>query len=213
MNPDPYVEFARSVIRIPVAGPPPNNMLVFVRAAALPEYAKPYPLHEWFENEDDESHILRRQFTFSTLYRIDGYAQSKAREYHDNTQVSVTAFLSNLASDNDDSFVSAVDEVEGRIRPEDGALEIRASLAEQDTEALTMRFTFSAWVFTYEPRPEGFPVPHERNWSLEDALRVGERVSGHRPSDSERAKIFDKIKSSGPGGKISDRAFSRKNRP
>jgi hypothetical protein len=191
MNPDPFVEFDRSVIRIPVAGPPPNNVLVFVRASALPENATPYALREWFEGIDDETNVVRRRFTFSTLYKIDGYAQSKAREYRDNTQVSVTAFLSNLACVNDDSFVSAVDEVEGRIKPEDGSLEITALLAEQDTEELTMRFTFSAWILTYEPRGE-FPVPHERNWSLEDAIRVGERVTGHRPSDSDRVKIFDK---------------------
>jgi hypothetical protein len=173
---DNLSELPRGVIRIPVAGPKPNNTLVFVRGF-IPQPDFTY-----------DTELVRAWLSFDTLFRIDGFLQSKVDEYLANTQISITAYIENLACVNDDTFVCAVDEVEGYITA-DGALKGRALIAEMDTEELTMGFYFSAWVLTYEPRPAEFPVIHERKWSLEQAARIHDRVSHGGPSDHDRVTI------------------------
>jgi hypothetical protein len=175
-------ELAHSVIRIPVAGPKPNNTLAFVRGAFV------FP--EW-HGEDTE--IVRRHVNFETPFRIDGFLQSNGDFYKVNTKISIAAYIVNLAATDDGDFVCAVDEIEGSLT-DDGRLQVKAWIAESDEVdvELTFQFNYSAWVLTYEPRAAEFPVPHERKWSFEQAVGIHDRVSPGRPSDRDRVTNFDK---------------------
>ncbi|MDQ1638372.1 MAG: hypothetical protein QOF62_1711 [Pyrinomonadaceae bacterium] len=169
-------ELPRSVIRIPVAGPKPNNTLVFVRGFI----AQPSVV-------DDD--LARTWVTFDTLFRIDGFLQRKADEYLQNTRISMTAYTENLAQVDDGAFVGAVDEVEGYLT-NDGALKGKALIADMDTKVeLTLGFYFSAWVLTYEPRAAEFPKPDPRKWGIRQKGQLNEEMSRGRRTDHDRVTI------------------------
>jgi hypothetical protein len=134
----------------------------------------------------DDTDIVRRRIQFETPFTIDGFLQGNAAQYL-ATRISIAAYIGNLAATNDGTFVCAVDEVEGSLTDK-GTLQVRAAIAERDDDdvELTMVFQYSAWVLTYEPRAEEFPIRHERLWSLEQAARIHDHVSPGRPSDHDR---------------------------
>jgi hypothetical protein len=175
--------YQRSIIKIPVAGPGPNNTLVFIRAwLPVTNYGivTPGGYQTFFGEDEDDTIVLRKQVFFPSLYAIDGFLHADLRSYQDNTIISITGFLSTMDIDDEDSFVIALDQVEARI-DRDGRVQVSAWLAEQEGSHtdLTMAFFFSAYILTYEPQPE-FSVAGRRALTADDA-RIVERVVFGQP--------------------------------
>jgi len=137
---DDLNELARSVVRIPVAGPAPNNTLVYVRAQFPPA------------SDPTTDHVDHKDLFTVTLYRIEGFDQTRADEYLRNTKISVTGFLNFARSVGDQHFVFAIDDVRGTITA-DGHIAIIASTGSlaEDFE-ITYDFWLSAYILTQEPQ-------------------------------------------------------------
>ncbi len=160
------VAFGRSIIKMPVDGPAPNNTLVFIRAW-LPASGSdgeiaPGGITSFFSGEDDTG-ISRKRLTFPSLYAIDQFAHANYDSYKANTQISIAAYLAAVDMDDEDTFTAAVDEVTAEI-DRDGKVQITALVAEGEggSTELTMAIFFSAYILTYEPRPEVPPATHSR---------------------------------------------------
>jgi len=176
------IAYTRSIIKIPVDGPAPNNTLVFIRAW-LPVKDRdgvvaPGGFGTFSEGESDAG-LLRTRVDFPSLYAIDGFLHADYPDYRDNTKISITAFLSTIdLYDDDDSFVGAVDQVEAVI-DRDGKVQVSAWVAEQEGSQLvgdvelSLAVFFSAYILTKEPRPD-IPTPRYSR-SITDAL-IGEHV-------------------------------------
>jgi hypothetical protein len=161
--------YSRSIVRIPVASQaenipgrlPANNTLIFIRAW-LPEKNKagddaPGGFQSFSGGIDDSNDVIRPTLSFDTLYGIDGYLHEHAKEYRENSQISVTAFLSTIDADDDETgFVCAVDNVSAEILDK-GQLKVTVALAEQESThavEISMAVYVSVWLQTYEPQPD-----------------------------------------------------------
>ena len=167
------IAYERSIIKMPVDGPAPNNTLVFIRAwlpmTGSDNVIAPGGIGSLFAGEDDTD-IARKRLTFPSLYAIDQFAHANYESYKANTQISIAAYLAAVDLDDDDTFTAAVDEVTAEI-DRDGKVQITVSVAEGEggeTE-LTMAIFFSAYILTFEPRPE---VPHTRRTLTGDMARI-----------------------------------------
>lgn len=170
-------DVVRSVVRVPVAGPSPNNTLAFVCGSMEP----------WFDNDDQTA---RHTLTFETPFRIDGFTQARARFYLDTTHISVSGYLRTIASDGVQPFLTALDAIEGFIT-DDGRLTVSAALAEQDDVAEKFRvvFVYSAWILTCEPHPPTFTAPAPKDWAAEQLQALRGRVGGTPPA-ADNAKTM-----------------------
>lgn len=150
--------FERSITKIPVDGPAPNNTLVFIRAwlpvVDADGIVAPGGYQTLFDANDDDSDLLRKRIDFPSLYEIDGFLHAKHDEYVANTKISITAFLSTADIDDEDSFVCAVDQVEAAL-DRDGKVQVSAWVAEQEGSGTDLRtaYFFCAYILTQEPRP------------------------------------------------------------
>jgi hypothetical protein len=136
-------EFARSVVRIPVAGPAPNNTLVYVRAQ-FPPSSTPITT----------STFEPLQLFTVTLYQIAGFDQSRAHEYVKNTQISVTGWLNLGRTVGDQEIGFAIDRVWGSLT-DDGHVAITADTAAQASDYATVHdFWLSAYILTQEPEQD-----------------------------------------------------------
>ena len=144
-------QVGRSVVRIPVAGPAPNNVLVYVRAQ-FPPGSRPLT-----------GRIVREQLLTVTLYQIAGFDQSLAHEYARTTKISVTGWLNLVRSLGPQEITFAIDEVWGGLTP-DGHVEITANIASQATDFQTVHdYGLSAYILTREPEYDYSKPPIE--WS------------------------------------------------
>jgi hypothetical protein len=164
-------DFARSVVRIPVAGPAPNNTLVYVRAQ-FPSNARPVT-----ENFDRYP-----QFTV-TLYQIAGFDQSRYHDYVQNTKISVSGWLNYVNSIGEQKFGFAVDELWGSVT-DDGHIAISGNLAQQGNDFATVHdFWLSAYVLTQEPEQDFTRPPIDwssvRKQALPGGSKAGDRVMTH----------------------------------
>jgi hypothetical protein len=141
-------EVARNVVRIPVAGPSPNNTLVFVRGNGVQPVPAPA---QGADNVSNWTHIG------TTVYQIAGFDQTKAQEYLANTKFSVTGFLRFLTQNDDQDFVIGLDAVEGRLSS-DGTLYMIATVGVQVENSMEFNLSFSAYILTKEPQ-EDFTRP------------------------------------------------------
>ena len=182
---DPDLLYSRSIVRIPIAsqGPsspgrlPANNTLIFIRAW-LPEknqsgdYA-PGGFQSFSDGSDDSYDVIRPTVSFDTLYGINGYLHEHAKEYRENSQISITAFLSTVDADDDETgFVCAVDNVSAEILDK-GQLKVTVALGEQESDhsvEITMAVYVSVWLLTYEPQPD-FLSQQYRTRSLTDMVK------------------------------------------
>jgi hypothetical protein len=180
------IELTRSVVRIPVAGPSPNNTLVFVRGtfgSSLSQQA---------------NHRIYREKSFGvTAYQIDGFQQSKANDYIANTRWSVTGFIAYISSENDQDFVAAVDSIEGHLQS-DGTFYVIADIARMiDDNVLGLSFSLSCYILTQEPQPD-FTRPPRRFVLVEERVRLASSWSQQahaRPvSKEEEAKLMSPLK-------------------
>jgi hypothetical protein len=152
------VAFERSIIKMPVDGPAPNNTLVFIRAwlpaSGSDGVIAPGGITSFFEGQDDTD-TSRGRLTLPSLYAIDQFAHANYDSYKANTQISIAAYLAAVDLTDDDTFTAAVDEVTAEI-DRDGRVQITATIAEGEGGAteLTMAIFFSAYILTYEPRTE-----------------------------------------------------------
>ena len=136
------LELSRSVVRIPVSGPAPNNTLVYVRAQ-FPPHSTPA-----------DGGFTPYTVTTDTLYQIAGFDQSRAHEYATNTRISVAGWLNLAHSVGDQQVGFALDEVSGFITA-DGHIAFSAVVALQgDWFEIRCDFWISAYILTQEPQPD-----------------------------------------------------------
>jgi len=146
-------EVTRSVVRIPVAGPSPNNTLVFVRG----DFAGTTKVQR-------DGKLYQEVTATATVYRVEGFDQTKAQDYLVNTKFSVTGFLALLTSNDDQQFVAAVDSIEGHLAY-DGTFYVIAKVATQiSDEILSVSFKLSAYILIQEPQAD-FTGPSPRRSS------------------------------------------------
>lgn len=152
------IAFERSIIKMPVDGPTPNNTLVFIRAwmpaSGSDGVIAPGGITSFSEAQDDTD-APRGRLTLPSLYAIDQFAHANYDSYKANTQISIAAYLAAVDLTDEDSFTAAVDEVTAEI-DRDGRVQITATIAEGEGggSELTMAIFFSAYILTYEPRAE-----------------------------------------------------------
>ena len=172
-------EFARSVVRIPVAGPAPNNTLVYVRAQ-FPSTTRGIT-----------GRIIREQLFTVTLYQIVGFDQSRAHEYMNNTRISVTGWLNLARTVGPQEFLFAIDEIWGGLTP-DGHVSITANIASQATDFYTVHdYWLSAYILTQEPEHDFSRPPID--WSAMKTQSLIDRSVSHkkRVMDKDEAIITD----------------------
>ena len=159
MTGDP-IALSNSVVRIPVAGPAPNNTLVYVRAQ--------FPSHL----EVTEGGLARWSIHGLTLYRIDGFSQAHADEYVRDTRISVAAWMNSLKNPTDQPFIIAIDTISASVAA-DGTIAIDAQIANQgdDFPGLVHDVWVSAYILTKEPQRD-FTRPPIR-WSRTDMITEG----------------------------------------
>lgn len=195
MPPIDLAEVQHSVVRIPVAGPSPNNTLVFVRGR----------LTGGPTTSGDSGDILRSTWFGVTAYRIDGFDQSRAADYLANTRFSVTAFLSFVYSHDDQAFTVAIDEIEGHLDNE-GTFYVTGNLASAiDGDELDFNVSYCAYILVQEPQPDFTRPPRKGprlgdRVKLSDWVRIQERglfrmVASEEPflvtSPADRLKVID----------------------
>jgi hypothetical protein len=180
------IELTRSVVRIPVAGPSPNNTLVFVRGTFAGS------------TKQQANHRIYREKTLGvTAYQIDGFQQSRANDYIANTRWSVTGSIAYLSSDNDQDFVAAVDAIEGHL-DSNGTFYVTADVATMiDDNILGLSFSLSCYILTQEPQPD-FTRPPRRFVPVGERVKLGPSWSQQahaRPvSKEEEAKLLATLK-------------------
>lgn len=142
---------ATEVIRTPVSGPEPLNVLAFVRcsgggadiAATRVDTLFAYRVH------------------FLSKFLIDGFAQANIDWYRANTFVSATAFVQMYNATDDTSFVFAIDAINPFIDLT-GALGFEVDLAQlfggaglfSGTPEISFTTDVSAYVLLFEPQKQ-----------------------------------------------------------
>ncbi|MDT5312397.1 MAG: hypothetical protein QOE74_1417 [Mycobacterium sp.] len=168
-------DFARSVVRIPVAGPAPNNTLVYIRAQ-FPSNARPIT-----------GSIDRYTLFTVTPYQIAGFDQARYHEYVEHTRVSVSGWLNYVNSIGPQKVTFAVDELWGGVT-EDGHIAIKGHVAGSADEFKTINdFWLSAYVLTQEPEQDFSRPPVD--WS---AVRAQALPRGSKISDRLNVKLSNK---------------------
>jgi hypothetical protein len=116
------------------------------------------------------------------LFKIDGFQQSRADDYLANTKVSLTAFLRHMESEDDQTFLMAVDAI-APVLHSDGTLAAAVDLAAMLDDMLLFNVYVTAYVLTEEPRPEPPPAPHR---PVRDRLTTFVRAAQVEPSSPLR---------------------------
>lgn len=155
------LEVTRSVVRIPVAGPSPNNTLVFVRGR----------LSGGTTTSGSGGSLLHGNGYGLSAYQIDGFEQSRAADYLANTRWSVTGFLDFISSEDDQSFTAAIDSIEGHLGS-DGTFYVTFDVASQISgDELDFGFSFCAYLLVEEPQPD-FTRPPRRGPRITERVRL-----------------------------------------
>jgi hypothetical protein len=160
MPPFDLAEVTRSVVRIPVAGPAPNNTLVFVRGRL-----------SGGTTTSGSGGLLHGTGYGLSAYQIDGFEQAHAADYLANTRWSVTGFLDFISSEDDQSFTAAIDTIQGHLS-NDGAFYVTFDVASQISGPdLYFGFSFCAYLLVQEPQPD-FTRPPRRGPSIKDRIKL-----------------------------------------
>jgi hypothetical protein len=148
----------RPIVRIPVAGPAPNNTLIFV-AGWLPQAddsgrIAPGGSTSFASVFAEDTHLLQSAAAPFDLYQIDGFLREKSAEYVAHTKVSATAFLSTIDLTDETGYLCAVDQLDISLDPAAGRIQASARVAELDSNGTEITFAIfvSAWILTFEPR-------------------------------------------------------------
>jgi hypothetical protein len=161
MAPIDLAEVTLSVVRVPVAGPSPNNTLVFVRGRLSGGTTASGP----------GGSLLQSSGYGLSAYQIDGFEQARAPDYLANTRWSVVGFLDFISSEDDQSFTAAIDSIQGHLSS-DGAFYVTFDLASQISgDELDFGFTFCAYILVQEPQPD-FTRPPRRGPSISDRVKL-----------------------------------------
>ena len=176
-------EFARSVIRVPVAGPAPNNTLIYVRAQFPPS------------SEPSTGRWDPKQLFTVTLYQIAGFDQSRLHEYAANTKISVTGWLNMAKTVGDQEIGFAIDEVWGNVT-DDGHIAITANTSSKASDYETVHdFWLSAYILAEEPEHDFSRPPIDwsaiRGRATSNPAQSYSATTGiaHRPLGKDEAKI------------------------
>jgi hypothetical protein len=161
MAPIDLAEVTLSVVRVPVAGPSPNNTLVFVRGR----------LSGGTTTSGPGGSLLQSNGYGLSAYQIDGFEQARASDYLANTRWSVVGFLDFISSEDDQSFTSAIDSIQGHLSS-DGAFYVTFDLASQISgDELDFGFSFCAYILVQEPQPD-FTRPPRRGPNISDRVKL-----------------------------------------
>jgi hypothetical protein len=175
MAPIDLAEVTLSVVRVPVAGPAPNNTLVFVRGR----------LSGGAEASGPSGSIVRTNGYGLSAYQIDGFEQARAADYLANTRWSIAGFLVFISSEDDQSFTSAIDSIQGHLSS-DGVFYVTFDIASQISgNELDFDISFCAYILVQEPQPD-FTRPPRRVPNITDRLKL-EKWSSIRNRDLIRA--------------------------
>lgn len=135
----PLIENFQPLVKIPVVGPEPFNTLVVVRGRVFTvEYG-------W---ADDVLH--GHQFAVGTNFKLETFDRNVPPPFRHST----TAVLNMIQQNEDETFVTAVNEVDGFFN-DAGYWIIVARVASQWDQVFASSTAYlSSWVLCYEKRPE-----------------------------------------------------------